>query len=45
MYLPEEFIQVKFIDGMRGQKFTFQDKIIMNLDQLEQHVSINIFIG
>ena len=35
MYLTEEFIQVKYIDGQDGQKFNFQDKIIMNLDQLE----------
>jgi len=35
MYLMEEFIQQKFIDGQDGQKFHFADKIIMNLIDLK----------
>jgi len=40
MFLMEEFIQQKFIDGQSGQKFHFQDKIIMNLYDLKAQVLI-----
>ena len=35
MYLAEDYLQLKFIDGQSGQKFHFADKIIMNLIELK----------
>ena len=35
MYLAEDYLQLKFIDGQSGQKFHFEDKIIMNLIELK----------
>ena len=40
MFLMEEFIQQKFIDGQTGQKFHFEDKVIMNLYDLRQELLI-----
>ena len=40
MYLMEDFVQSKFIEGQTGQKFSFQDKIIMNLADQRQHIDI-----
>ena len=40
MYLMEDFVQSKFIEGQTGQKFSFQDKIIMNLADQKQYIHI-----
>ena len=40
MFLLDDFIQTKFIDGESGQKFHFNDKIIMNLYDLKQEIMI-----
>ena len=40
MFLLDDFIQQKFIDGRKGQKFHFSDKIIMNLYDLKQEIMI-----
>jgi len=37
LFLDESFIQNKFIDGMQGQRFSFQDTLIMNMFNLTQH--------
>ena len=40
MFLLEDFIQQKYIDGRSGQKFHFADKVIMNLYELKAQVLI-----
>ena len=40
MFLMEDFVQSKFIEGQTGQKFSFQDKIIMNLADQKQYIDI-----
>ena len=40
IFLLDDFIQTKFIDGASGQKFHFTDKIIMNLYELKQEIMI-----
>lgn len=35
MYLEVDFIQKRFIDNKNGLKFTYQDKVIANLIDLE----------
>ena len=36
----EDFVQSKFIEGQTGQKFSFQDKIIMNLADQKQYIHV-----
>jgi hypothetical protein len=31
MYLEKDFLQNKFVEGMRGQKFTFSDTLVLNI--------------
>lgn len=31
MFMGKDFIQNKFIDGKQGQRFSYNDKIIMNI--------------
>ena len=40
MFLQHNFIQRKFIDGMQGQRFSFNDKIILNVFSLNQTIDI-----
>ena len=40
MFLMDDFLQTKYIDGQTGQKFHFTDKIIMNLYDLRQVILI-----
>ena len=30
MYMERNYIQHKFVDGMQGQRFIFEDRIILN---------------
>ena len=39
MFMNKDFIQNKFIDGMHGQRFSFDNKIIMNIFNMSQIVS------
>ncbi len=39
MYLEKDFLQNKFVEGMRGQKFTFSDTLVLNLLNQTQSVS------
>lgn len=34
MFMDKHFIQNKFIDNMHGQRFSYSDKIIMNIFNL-----------
>jgi hypothetical protein len=40
MYLMEDLVQSKFVEGQTGQKFSFSDKIIMNLADLKQYINL-----
>jgi hypothetical protein len=40
LYLSEPFIQHRFIDHMGGQRFTFEDDIILNLVNSTQDITI-----
>lgn len=38
LYLVDSFIQHRFIDGRDGQKFVFEDSILLNVVNNTQHV-------
>jgi len=38
MYLEKDFLQNKFVEGMRGQKFTFSDTLVLNILNQSQSV-------
>ena len=40
LYLHQHFIQNRFIDGNQGQRFTFEDNVIVNLMDLVQTTEI-----
>ena len=41
LYLHENFIQDRFIDGRKGNKFTFDDQVLLNLVQPFQLINIH----
>ena len=41
LYLHENFIQDRFIDGRKGKKFTFDDQVLLNLVQPFQLINIH----
>lgn len=41
LYIHENFIQDRFIDGRHGNKFTFDDQILLNLVQPSQLINIH----